>query len=179
MSRRFAWFLMVVMLAGFLPRLRAQEDQNDPLTPDEVQQVRDNRTNPNERIKLYIRFLDQRMDALKALSAQPGQNNWSAQVRDKLEEFTQLCDELQDNLDMYDEAHADIRKSLKDLKEDTGKWATVLNGLPANRNFEFYQKTAQDAEQSAADEAKRLAEEQDIFFTAHKNLRGKTGNGPS
>ncbi|HEX4036581.1 MAG TPA: hypothetical protein VHX37_00870 [Acidobacteriaceae bacterium] len=180
MSRRFAWMLMVVMMAGFLPRLWAQADQNDPLTPDEVQQIRDNRTNPNERIKLYIKFLDQRVDALKQLSAQPpGGDTWSAQVRDKLEEFTQLCDELQDNLDMYDSAHADIRKSLKDLKEDTAKWPPVLNGLPENRNYEFSQKTALEAAQSAADQTKQLAEEQDIFFTAHRSLKGKTGNGPS
>jgi hypothetical protein len=179
MSRRFAWLLMVVMLAGYLPRLRAQMDQNDPLTPDEIQQIRDSRVEPNERIKLYIKFMDQRLDALKQLSAQPGGNNWSAQVRDKLEEFTQLCDELQDNLDMYDSAHADIRKALKDLNGDTAKWPGILNGLPANRNYEFAQKTALDAAQSAADETKQLAEEQDIFFTAHKNLRGKNGNGPS
>ncbi|MGA8107812.1 MAG: hypothetical protein WBD46_07065 [Acidobacteriaceae bacterium] len=178
MSRRFAWFLMVVMLAGFLPRLRAQMDQNDPLTPDEVQQVRDNRTNPNERIKLYLKFLDQRMDALKELSAAPKGNNRSAQVRDKLEEFTRLCDELQDNLDMYDSAHADIRKSLKDLSQDTARWVATLNALPSDRDYEFSEKTALEATQSATDQAKQLSEEQDIFFTAHKNLRGKTGNGP-
>lgn len=179
MSRRLSWFVLVLVVAGIVPRLHAQLDPNDPLTEDEVQQIRDNKTNPNERIKLYLKFVDERLDAVKQLVATQRGRDWSAQVRDKLEEFTRLCDELQDNLDMYDQAHADIRKSLRDLKEDAAKWPATLDALPANQNYEFSEKTAQEAAQSALDEAKQLAEEQDIFFTAHKNMRGKTGNGPS
>lgn len=178
MSRRTAWFALVLAFAGIVSCIHAQNDPNDPLTEDEIQQIRDNRTNPNERIKLYLKFVDERLDALKQLSARPKGDNRSAQIRDKLEEFTRLCDELQDNLDMYDSAHADIRKSLKDLKEDSAKWPGILETLPADRNYEFSQKMAQEAAQSAEDEAKQLAEEQDIFFTAHKNLRGKNGTGP-
>src|SRR5579872_6747925 len=101
MRRRYAWVLTALLFAGFLPSLRAQmDDNNDPLTPDEVQAVRDNKMNPNERIKLYMKFLDQRIDSLRGLSASPKGNNRSAQIRDKLEEFTRLSDELQDNLDM-------------------------------------------------------------------------------
>lgn len=176
MHRRIAWSLMVLVFAGILPHLHAQ-DQNDPLTDEEVQQIRDNKTNPNERVKLYIKFLDERLDALKQLAGSQG-NDWSAQVRDKLEEFTRLSDELQDNLDTYDSAHADIRKSLKDLVADTAKWPAVLNALPSNRNYEFSQKTALEAAQSATDEAKQLSIEQDAFFDAHKNMRGKNGTGP-
>jgi hypothetical protein len=179
MSRRVSWFVLVLVFAGIIPCIHAQSDPNDPLTEDEIQQIRDNKTNPNERIKLYIKFVDERLDAVRQLAANRTGKDWSAQIRDKLEEFTRLCDELQDNLDMYDEAHADIRKSLKDLKEDSMKWPGVLDTLPADRNYEFSQKTALEAAQSAEDEAKQLAEEQDIYFTAHKNMRGKNGTGPS
>ena len=178
MSRRMTWFVLVLVFVGIIPCLHAQMDPNDPLTEDEVQQIRDNRTNPNERIKLYIKFVDERLDSLKQLSAEPKGNDRGVQIRDKLEEFTRLCDELQDNLDMFDEAHADIRKSLKDLKQDSAKWAAILGGLPADQNYDFSQKMAEEAAQSAQDEAKQLAEEQDIFFTAHKNMRGKDGTGP-
>ncbi|HEX4067380.1 MAG TPA: hypothetical protein VHZ09_15280 [Acidobacteriaceae bacterium] len=178
MRRRIAWSLMVLVLTGILPSLHAQQDQNDPLTDEEVQQIRDNKTNPNERIKLYMKFLDERLNELKGLAAGPKGNDWGAQVRDKLEEFTRLSDELQDNLDMYDSAHADIRKSLKDLVADTAKWPGILNSLPANRNYEFYQKTALEAERSAADQVKQLSIEQEAFFDAHKNMRGKNGTGP-
>lgn len=178
MRRRIAWSLMVLVLTGILPSLHAQQDQNDPLTDDEVQQIRDNKTNPNERIKLYMKFLDERLNELKGLAAGPKGNDWGAQVRDKLEEFTRLSDELQDNLDMYDSAHADIRKSLKDLVADTAKWPGILNSLPANRNYEFYQKTALEAERSASDQVKQLSIEQEAFFDAHKNMRGKNGTGP-
>lgn len=179
MRRRYAWVLAILLIAGLLPSLRAQmDDNNDPLTPDEVQAIRDNKMNPNERIKLYMKFLDQRIDSLRGLSAAPRGNDRSVQIRGKLEEFTHLSDELQDNLDMYDEAHADIRKSLKELTADTAKWPGTLDNLPPDRNYEFAQKIAQEAAQSVSDQTKKLSEEQDIFFEAHKNMRGKNGNGP-
>src|SRR5579875_3330974 len=96
MPRRIACFLMLVLLTGFGARLSAQ-DRNDPLTDDEVQQIRDNKTNPNERIKLYMKFLDQRLAEIRQLAADPAIKDRSAQIRDKFEEFTRLCDELQDN----------------------------------------------------------------------------------
>ena len=131
MSRRITCILLfLVFSAGFTPRLHAQ-DSSDPLTEDEVQQIRDNKTNPNERIKLYMKFIDERLDAIKQLAGPGKSANEKAQVRARFDEFTHLCDELQDNLDTYDAAHADIRKSLKELVADTAKWpaASQCRGL--------------------------------------------------
>jgi len=177
MQRRIACFLLLLVAAGFAPRLLAQ-DQNDPLSEDEIQQIRDNKTNPNERIKLYQKFIDQRLDAIRQLSG-PKSDNERAQVRDKLEEFTRLCDELQDNLDTYDEAHADIRKSLKDLVTDTARWPDALKAAGADPSYDFADKTALEAAKSAADEVHQLSLEQDVYFDAHKKERHGNGTGPS
>jgi septation ring formation regulator EzrA len=166
-----------LVAAGFAPRLLAQ-DQNDPLSEDEIQQIRDNKTNPNERIKLYQKFIDQRLDAIRQLSG-PKSDNERAQVRDKLEEFTRLCDELQDNLDTYDEAHADIRKSLKELVADTARWPDALKAAGADPSYDFAHKTALEAAKSAADEVHQLSLEQDVYFDAHKKERHGNGTGPS
>jgi len=179
MPRRFSCCLIALLLtAGFALTVHAQ-DQNDPLTPDEVQEIRDNKVNPNERIKLYIKFIDERLDGIKQLAGPGKSAKEKADIHDKLEEFTNLCDELQDNLDTYDEAHADIRKSLKDLVADSSRWPGTLTSIGTDPSFDFAQKTALDAAKSAADEAHQLSLSQQVYFDAHKKERGKTGTGPS
>jgi hypothetical protein len=178
MPRRFACLVFPLLIAaGFSFTARAQ-NTSDPLTEDEVQQIRDNKTNPNERIKLYIKFIDQRLDALKDLAGKGKSPHEKTDIHDKLEEFTRLCDELQDNLDTYNEAHADVRKSLKDLVTDTGRWPQQLQAVGSDPLFDFSQKTALEAAKSAAEQAHQLSLEQDVYFDAHKKERGKTGTGP-
>ena len=179
MSRRVTCFLLfLVFSAGFASRLLAQ-DSSDPLTEDEVQQIRDNKTNPNERIKLYMKFIDERLDAIKQLAGPGKSPDEKAQVRARFDEFTHLCDELQDNIETYDAAHADIRKSLKELVADTAKWPAALNAFGADPSYDFPRKTAVEAAQSATDEARQMSISQDVYFDIHKKERGKTGTGPS
>ena len=178
MLRRIACFVIFLLAAGSAVRLCAQDNQ-DPLTEDEVQAVRDNATHPNDRIKLYMKFIDERLTSIRELAGDPDAAHRKAQIRDKLEEFTHLCDELQDNLETYDSAHADIRKALKDLVASSAKWPAELNAAGNDSSYDFWQKTAQDAAQSASDEAKQLSTEQDEYFQTHKDERHKNGNGPS
>ncbi len=179
MPRRFSCFcLSLLMVMGFAATLRAHA-QDDPLTEDEVQEIRDNKTNPNERIKLYQKFIDQRLDAIRQLAGLGKSAREKAQIHDKFEEFTRLCDELQDNLDTYNEAHADIRKSLRDLVADTAHWPDILNAVGTDPSFDFSQKTALEAAKSAADEAHQMSLDQQVYFEVHKKARGTNGTGPS
>ena len=99
MSRRISCFLLSFLVAaGIAATLRAQT-QDDPLTEDEIQEIRDNKINPNERVKLYLKFIDQRLDAIKQLAGAGKSVKEKSQIHDKFDEFTRLCDELQDNLD--------------------------------------------------------------------------------
>jgi predicted nucleic acid-binding Zn-ribbon protein len=179
MSRRFACFILFLFSVSGLAVAAHAQEQGDPLSPDEIQQIRDNKTNPNDRIKLYLKFIDERLDSIKQLTGTGKTAKEKADIHDKLEEFTRLCDELQDNLDTYDEAHADIRKSLKDLVADSARWPTQLTAIGADPSYDFSQKTAMEAAKSAADEAHQLSLSQQVYFDAHKKERGGTGNGPS
>ena len=178
MSRRIACFLILLLAAASLSPLRAQ-DQNDPLTEDEVQQVRDNAIHPDDRIKLFTRFINERLDEIKHLSADPTAKGARTEIRGKFDEFTHLCDELQDNLDTYDAQHADIRKSLKELVAATAKWPDVLKSVPDDPTYDFTRTTALEAARSATDQAKQLAIEQDVYFQTHKDERHKNGTGPN
>ena len=169
--------LPLLLLAAATPPLLAQQS-GDPLSDDEIEQIRENAIRPVERLKLYMKFIDQRIDEIKQLSSDHRVTNRPAQLRSKFEEFTRLCDELQDNLDTYDSAHADIRKALKDLVPDTVKWPDTLNLAGSDPAWDFARKTALAAAQSAGDEAKELQTEQEKYFADHKDERNKNGNGP-
>jgi len=178
MPRRLSSFLLAFLFAAGCAAAVHAQTQDDPLTEDEVQQIRDNKINPNERVKLYLKFIDQRLDSIKQLAGAGKSAKEKSQIHDKFDEFTRLCDELQDNLDTYNEAHADVRKSLKDLVADTARWPTVLNAVGTDPTFDFSQKTALEAAKSAADQAHEMSIEQQAYFDAHKKERGGTGTGP-
>jgi hypothetical protein len=177
MARRIVFFLIPLLLAGLVPRLWAQ-DQQGALSPDEVQQIRDSNIYPNVRIKLFLKFVQERIDALKQLTDDTNADHRMSQISDKLQEFTNLCDEMQDNMDTYDSNHADIRKSLKAVVEASAKWPDVLHALPKEANSDYAVDTALDSAQSASQDAKQLATEQEIFFKIHPKLRHKNGTGP-
>jgi len=163
----------------FAATLHAQR-QRDPLTDQEADEVANVRDRPNDRIKLFQKFLQERIDAIKAIGPNPASDDRKADLHAKLQEFTHITDELQDNLDTFEQAHADIRKSLKDLVPATTKWIAVLNQPGANnRADDFARKTALDAAQSASDEAGKLYKSQKEYFEQHKDERGKNGTGPS
>lgn len=176
-SRSLALLLIAGPLLAASP-VRAQRHQ-DPLTDQEADQVADLRDQPNARLKLYQKFVQQRIDAIKTLGTNPAGDDRKADLRAKYEEFTHICDELQDNLDTFDEAHADIRKSLKDLVPATTKWLAILNQAAADRAYDFARKTAVDCAQSTSDDATKTYEAQKKFFAEHKSDRNKNGSGPT
>lgn len=140
----------------------------DPLTPDQEEQVRAASDQPNERVKLYIKFIEQRTDAIHHAVLHPVIQRPGLEIHDRLEELTRLVDELQDNLDAYDESHTDIRKSLKFLLERIPKWQSVLQEPTGSPDYDFARKTAQDALESATPSATELLKSQDEYFGKHK-----------
>jgi hypothetical protein len=167
----------IMMLTMFAPHARGQA-QKDPLNDDEVDQVRELGDRPNERLKLYAKFIEQRITVIKQLSTEKTAENRSALLRAKIEEFTRLADELQDNLDTYDQEHADIRKALKELVPQSEKWQPVLNQPGPDPGYDFVRKTAVEAAKSVSDQTKELQKDQEKYFAEHKDQAGKNGTGP-
>lgn len=177
MRPRLACFFILLLLVSVLLPVHAR-GQNANLSPNEVQDLRDNAVHPDVRIKLYIKFINQRLDALRQLAADPRGDGQALKIHNKLDEFTHLCDELQDNIDTYNGQHADIRKPLKELVAETAKWPDVIESIPSSSNYDFTQKMAVESAQSANQQAKQLSAEQDVFFDTHKKMRHTNGTGP-
>ena len=177
--RRLLLVLSALLLVSPLTSWTQARSQKDPLNEDEIDQVREYGDRPNDRIKLYAKFIEERVTAIKQLSTDKRADSRAAQLRAKIEEFTRLVDELQDNLDTYDGEHADVRKSLKDLVPESDKWEVALHQPPPDPNYDFSRKTAIEAAQSIAEQTKTLQKDQEKYFAEHKDQAGKNGTGPT
>jgi hypothetical protein len=155
------------------------QQKDDPLTPAQVDQIREFGDRPNDRIRLYLKFVEERVDAIRDLSVDSHEDNRPAELRAKFEEFTRLTDELADNIDSYTSDHADVRKALKAVVEASPKWAEVLHKPPTDPTYEFVRRTALDSAHSMADDVKQLLADQETYFAAHKDEAGKNGKAPS
>ena len=174
---------MLLVLAGSAQlSIAIAQDKNDPLTDAEVEKLREVADQPIERVKLFMTFIQQRTDAIAEMVGDTRIQNKPPKIRKLLQEYTYLVDELQDNLDNYDETHADIRKALKDLVPASKKWLDTVNKPPPDPVYDFPRKTAADAAQSLVEQATQLQTDLDKYFAEQKKEKKeqeKTGYVPS
>jgi hypothetical protein len=152
---------------------------SDPLTNPQADQVRELGTNPTERVKLYLKFVNQRVDEIEQLAKDSHENNRPAELRARYDEFTRLTDELSENIDTYHEDHADIRKALRQVASKNAHWSEVLNAPPPDRTYDFARRTALNAAASCGNQVQKLLADEEAYFTQHKDQAGKNGEAPS
>lgn len=158
---------LLVMLA------EAQKEQRQPLTEPQVEQIREAGIEPDERVKLYTKFLQEHVDSIKGLIPRIHSGARAKRMDDELQDLTALMDELGSNLDQYGERKADLRKSLKSLNESTPHWLDVLRDLPSEPGFDLSRKEALDSGKDLADQVAQLLKEQTDYFALHKDEKGQ------
>jgi hypothetical protein len=175
---RFSLIVSLVLLVAAAP-LVAQEQVRDPLTPAQAEEIAKAGIDPNERVHLYTKYLDEHADAIKALAKRadtPARNNLMA---NDLEDLANLMDELGSNLDVYSDRKADIRKTLKPLNEAIQRWQTMINGLPSESAFDLARTDALDSSNDLSDQAKQMMQDQDKYFAEHKDQAGQEWHVPT
>ncbi len=165
--------LIALAILGLASALLAQKEQRQPLSEAQIDKVREAGIDPNARIALYTKFLDEHADTIKGLTNRGKSPFRAKRVDDELLDFTSLVDELGSNLDQYSERKADMRTALKKLDEATPRWRSILRALPGELAFDEARKEAIEAEEDLADEAKRLLTEQSDYFALHKEEKGQ------
>jgi hypothetical protein len=163
MFRRIS--LAVALLALTLP-LHAQRNES-ALTEGEIEQLRDSAYVANDRVLVFIKFLDARNKAIQDLYAHPRKPGREQDTHDLLEQFTYIADELNDNLDDYGPHHRDIRKALPKLLDATERWASNIKQPPENAAYDLSRKLALEAIRDIREEATQLVEDQKTWFAAH------------
>ncbi len=165
--------LVFICSTALAPSLAGQENHRQPLTQAQVDQIREDGIYPDDRIRLYTKFVNEHVDAIKSLSARGHSRARAQRLDDELQDLTALMDELGSNLDQYGDRKADLRKSLKALNEVAPHWLEALNGIPSEHAFELSRKEAIESGKDLTDQVSQLFKEQTEYFDAHKDQRGQ------
>jgi hypothetical protein len=156
----------------------AQKQKPEPLTDAQQEQIAEAGIDPVARVDLYVKFLNEHADTIKGLIPRGHSSSRSYRLDNELQDFTALLDELGDNLDMYSERKADIRKSLKGLNESIARWQSILKGLPSELGFEVALHEAVESSTDLSEQAKQLTADQTAYFNTHKDEKGQDRSEP-
>ena len=153
--------------------LTAQRQKREPLTEKQQDQIAEAGIDPVARVDLYVKFANEYCDTVKGLIPRAKSSARARRIDGELQDFTALMDELGDNLDVYSQRKADLRKSLKGLNESIARWQQVLHDLPSEPGFELSLKDASASVSDLTDQAKKLTADQEAYFKAHPDEKGQ------
>ena len=107
-------FLALLLVPGW------SQLRRDPLTRVEVDQLRDTAWEPELRLKLFVKFARARLAALEQVRSDPKVTERAQETHDKLQDFLDVYDELNDNVDTYEGRKSDLRKAIQriNLRDD-------------------------------------------------------------
>ncbi|MBO0910662.1 MAG: hypothetical protein J2P13_02620 [Acidobacteria bacterium] len=170
--------LLVCSLVSSEPAA-GQNHRRDPLTDAEIDKLRDTAQVPEERLKLYIGFARARLERAQQIHADAKAADREAQTREAFQEFLDVYDELNTNVDTYADRGEDLRKALKPVIEaDTefgGKIRAFKSSLGKSdeaHEDEFLVGSALEAVDSAAkDHRDLLAQQEEVFKHKKKQNR--------
>lgn len=180
MKRRAA---IVFTILALVATVYGGKVRRDPLNDAETDQLREQAQEPPKRLKLYITFAGARMAAIEQLRVDPKLvADRARQVHDLLEDFTNIVDEIDANVDSYHERAADLRKPLKELIEANADWQLRLRTLkeaPATdpaaakeaRQYYFALASAIDSVDSSGENARKILDEQNRAFAEKKKKK--------
>ena len=158
--------------------------KRDPLNDVEIDQLREAAQEPNNRLKLIVKFTRARLESLEQVrnDAKLSASDRTDQIHDLLEDFTTIYDELSDNLDMYSDQKADFRKAMHVIIESDAEFQNRLRAFrdavdadPAKyqtKQLRFMLENALDAVNAGATDHRKVLEEQNQL-AAEKKDEGK------
>jgi hypothetical protein len=173
--KEFPMRIFVTVFCGLLlaTSLHGQKKKREPLTEEQVEKIAEAGIDPNARVGLYTQYLNEHADAIKALTARAKTEARASKLSDALEDFAALQDELSDNLDLFADRKADIRKSLAKLTEAAPRWQGILRALAGEPGFDVARKEAIESGEDLVGEAQRLLKEQTEYFKQHPDEVGQ------
>jgi len=159
----------------------AAQHRRDPLSDLEIDQLRDAAQEPEARLKLYIAFARARLEKLQPIRSDPKITDKDQQIRAALQDFTEIYDELDENVDTFADRGDDLRKAIKPVIEADTEFGSKLRAfklsLESSRDeaekYDFLLGTAMEAVDTAAKDHRDLLAEQDQKFKNKKNKAHK------
>jgi hypothetical protein len=167
----FGLFLLVCLSSPVFAQRRS-----DPLTPTEIDQLRDAAMEAEPRMKLYVAFARARLVKLEQMRSDPKITDRAHQTHAMLEEFLTIYNELNDNLDNFEGRKADLRKALKVVIEGDNEFQAKLRAIKGDprsskaeaNEYEFVLSSAMETVDSAVDEHRKMLTEQEEVWKHRK-----------
>jgi len=176
MTLRSKAFLAVICALFFTTPLFAQ--QRDALTDAESDQLREVAQEPLKRFKLLIKFATERIDTVDRVKDEPKTPDRGKKMHTALEDFRQIIDELDDNIDDYSGKQADLRKPLTEVVAAESSFEARMKAIkewsedPKHTiDYKSYSFALQDALESVSlslGDAKKTLEEQNLTYANAK-----------
>jgi len=143
--------------------------QRDSLTNPEVDQLRDTALEPDLRVKLYVKFARARLASLEPARSDSKTTDRGKETHDRLQEFLDVYDEMNENIDTYVDRKSDLRKALKAVIEADTEFQAKLRALKDAANtakeeakqYEFLLSTALETLDSSAQDHRQLLTDQE------------------
>ena len=165
------WLLIV------LPGLA--QHHHDPLNQVEIDQLREATLEPDKRLKLFITFARERLASMEKDRSDPKVTNRADITHEWLADFSQLYDELNDNIDMYVDRKEDLRKILPTVIEADTEFQSKLHALKDAADvsrkeaaqYEFVLTTALENLDSGVESHRELLQKQQEDFKNKKKKK--------
>jgi hypothetical protein len=182
MKRFFQWALLTALT---LAPCTAMAGRHDPLTSGEIDQLREAALDPEKRLKLYADFARLRFTAIenarmpkKADAGKSEAPKLDAEeprsLHDLMEDFLAVYDELDENIGMYEDRQADLRKGLKTVLLADNEFHARLEGLQHNltpqerTDCDFVLSSIVEAVKTGTADHKKLLADQEVSFKNKK-----------
>jgi predicted nucleic acid-binding Zn-ribbon protein len=149
--------------------LASAQRHHDTLTPLEIDQLRDQAQEPELRLKLYITFARTRLDAIDKARSDAKTVDRGQATHDRLQDFLDVYDELNDNIETFVNRRADLRKPLRTILEADNEFQAKLRALKQSANatpqeagqYDFLLSNALDTIDSSTQDHRQLLSEQE------------------
>jgi hypothetical protein len=171
------WLALSSLLLLFLtPLVLAQEEQSDPLNDTEVNELRETAMEPEKRLEYFVAFARARLESAEKACNNPKLSNRGAEIHQNLQDFSDIYDEMDDNVDTYADRQDDLRKALRIVIDADTEFAAKLRALKDSANVppqisQQYQFVLSDAIESVDDSAKEHRQLFDQQETAAKEKK--------
>jgi hypothetical protein len=168
MVRRTSPFILLAVLSLLpAPQRAVAQTKESVLTYKEIEQLREVSYFPDEKVAVFIGFLDDRSKAIQDIFNKPRRPGREEDVHDLIEQFNAIADELEDNVSDFRSSHRDLRKVLPKLVAATERWGTGIKSPPDDKTYSLSRKLALDAIKDIHDDAVEAIDEQKDWFQKH------------
>ena len=170
------WWIGIAFAIVLVSSVATAQRRTDPLTNEEINQLRDTAIEPELRMKLYVQFARARLVGLEQMRANPKTTDRAYQNHKMLEDFLSIYDELDDNLDNFEKRRDDLRKTLQFVIEGDTDFQGRLRALKDSavakpdelKEYEVLLSDTIETVDSSADDHRKLLADQVDYWKKHK-----------